>query len=162
MTKIKTPITQKPVKKELLFTREFDAPRPLVWKAWTDPNHVKNWWGPRAHPSIEMKMVVQPGGTWRACLQSAETGEKLWHRGIFREVVKPERIVFTFAWEEEGERGLETLVTITFAEHGEKTRMTFHQSPFQSVAERDGHQYGWASCFDRLDEHLTHLKTTSL
>lgn len=158
MTKNKPTLEQKREKKELLITREFNAPRTLVWKAWTDPHHIKNWWGPKAHPAIEMNMEAQPGGTWRACLQSAETGEKLWHKGVFREVIKPERIVFTFAWEEEGERGLETIVTITFAEQNGKTQMTFHQAPFQSVAERDGHHGGWTSCFDRLDEQLVSLK----
>jgi uncharacterized protein YndB with AHSA1/START domain len=59
---------------------------------------------------------------------------------VFREITPPERIVFTFAWDEEGERGMETLVTITFANDGGKTRMTFHQTPFQSVGERDGHR----------------------
>lgn len=154
----KNEILNKPATRELVITRVFNAPRELVFKLWTDPDHVKNWWGPKAHPSVEMKMVVRPGGTWRACLQSVETGEKLWHKGVFREVIKPERIVFTFAWEEEGERGLETIVTITFAEQNGKTQMTFHQAPFQSVGERDGHQGGWRSCFDRLDEHIAFLK----
>jgi uncharacterized protein YndB with AHSA1/START domain len=74
-------------------------------------------------------------------------------------VVEPQRLVFTFVWEEEGERGLETLVTVTFAAEGQKTRMTFRHEPFQSIAERDGHGYGWTSTFDRLDEHLAHLRS---
>ena len=83
-----------------------------------------------------------------------EDGRDLWMGGVFREVVAPERLVFTFAWEEEGEGGLETLITVTFAERDGKTLMTFHQTPFQSDGERDGHQGGWTSTFDRLDEHL--------
>jgi uncharacterized protein YndB with AHSA1/START domain len=75
--------------------------------------------------------------------------------GVFREVVAPERVVFTFAWDEEGERGLETLVTVTFAEEEGKTRMTFRQVPFQSIEERDGHRGGWTSSFDRLAEYVT-------
>jgi uncharacterized protein YndB with AHSA1/START domain len=78
----------------------------------------------------------------------------LWHHGVFREVVPPERLVFTFVWEEEGERGVENLVTITFAEEAGKTRLTLWQTPFQSVAERDGHSHGWNSTFDRLEDHL--------
>ena len=74
--------------------------------------------------------------------------------GVYREIAAPERLVFTFAWEEEGERGMETVVTITFAEENAKTRMTLRQTPFQSVAERDGHVYGWSSALDRLDEFL--------
>ena len=99
-------------------------------------------------------MDVRPGGRWRGCLRSTETGNDLWLGGVYREIVPPERLVFTFAWEEEGERGLETLVTITFAERGGKTHMTFRQTPFQSGGERDGHRGGWTSTFDRLDDLL--------
>ena len=84
-------------------------------------------------------------------------GRKKAARSSFREVKEPGRIVFTFAWEKNGERGLETLVTVTFAEQGGKTRMIFRQSPFQSVGERDGHQGGWTSTFDRLDEYIAKL-----
>ena len=84
------------------------------------------------------------------------TGEELRLGGVFREIVPPERVVLTFAWEEEGERGLETLVTVTFAERDGKTEMTFRQTPFQSVEERDGHRGGWSSSFDRLQEYVTH------
>ena len=142
--------------RELTITRMFDAPRAMVFKAWTDPDQVKNWWGPRDYPATHLEMDVRPGGAWRGCLRSNETGKDLWQRGVFREIVPPERIVFTFAWDADGERGLETLVTVTFAERGGKTLMTFHQAPFQSVAERDGHRGGWSSSFDRLDAHLFH------
>jgi len=142
-----------PAQRELVITREFDAPRELVYEAWTDPRHAAQWWGPRHHPARLIKMDVRVGGAWRHCLRSPETGD-LWHGGVFREVVPPERLVFTFAWEEEGERGLETLVTVTFAEIGERTRMTLTQTPFQSDGERDGHDEGWNSTFDRLADHL--------
>jgi uncharacterized protein YndB with AHSA1/START domain len=138
----------------LTMTRVFDAPREMLWKAWTDSAHAMNWWGPRDHPARQVKMNVWPGGRWRCCLHSVETGADLWHGGEFREVVPPERLVFTFAWEEEGERGLETLVTVTFTEEDGKTRMNFHQAPFQSDGERDGHRGGWGSAFDRLDDLL--------
>ena len=138
----------------LTITRTFAAPRALVWRAWVDPKHAMNWWGPREHPAVAVEMDVRVGGRWRHCLRSAETGADLWHGGVFREVAEPARLVFTFAWEEEGERGLETLVTVTFAEQARKTVMTFHQTPFQSDSERDGHTYGWTSTFDRLDEFL--------
>jgi uncharacterized protein YndB with AHSA1/START domain len=141
-------------KLELVITRTFDAPRERVFKVWTDPRHVKNWWGPRDYPATHMEMDVRPGGAWRGCLVSKETGEELWQGGVFREVEEPERIVFTFAWDAEDERGLETLVTVTFAEQDGKTKMTFRHSPFQSVKERDGHQGGWTSTFDRLEEYV--------
>jgi uncharacterized protein YndB with AHSA1/START domain len=100
-------------------------------------------------------MDVRPGGRWRNCLRSVETGQDLWHNGTFHEVVAPERLVFTFVWEEDGERGLENLVTITFADEHGKTRMTLRQAPFQSTGERDGHGEGWNSSFDRLADHLS-------
>ncbi len=78
----------------------------------------------------------------------------LWQHGVFKEVREPNRLVFTFVWEEEGERGIENLVTIEFEDRGSKTQMTFRHAPFVSVGERDGHSYGWSSAFDRLDDHL--------
>ena len=143
-----------PAERELIITRIFDAPREVVFKAWTDPRHAMNWWGPRDYPATHLEMDLRPGGAWRGCLTSIADGSELWHKGVFREVAPPERLVFTFAWEEEGERGLETLVTVTFADRGGKTLMTFRHAPFQSVEERDGHRGGWTSAFDRLEEHL--------
>ena len=139
----------------LEMTRIFEAPRALVFKLWTDPRHARNWWGPSDYPATSLEMDLRQGGKWRGCLRSTENGKELWQGGVFREVVPPERIVFTFAWEEEGERGFETLVTVSFAEEGEKTRMTFRQAPFSSVAQRDGHRGGWTSSFDRLAEYLS-------
>ncbi|MBI4274555.1 MAG: SRPBCC domain-containing protein [Rhizobiales bacterium] len=146
-----------PAARVLVITRVFNAPRELVFKAWTDPHHAKNWWGPRDYPGTHIEMDVRPGGAWRHCLTSTETGKELWQHGMFRDVVPPERLVFTFVWEESGERGLETLVTVTFAEQNGKTLMTFRHEPFQSLEERDGHRGGWTSTFERLDEHLAHL-----
>jgi uncharacterized protein YndB with AHSA1/START domain len=71
---------------------------------------------------------------------------------MFREMVAPSLLVFTFQWEEEGERGIENLVTVTFEDLGGKTKLTLRQVPFQSDAERDGHGEGWGSTFDRLAE----------
>src|SRR6202521_2531100 len=102
--------------RELVITRVFAAPAALLFKVWTDPTHAKKWWGPRDYPVTHLEMDVRPGGSWRGCLRSSESGKELWQGGVFREVVAPERVVFTFAWDEAGERGLETLVSVTFAE----------------------------------------------
>jgi uncharacterized protein YndB with AHSA1/START domain len=138
----------------LVITRLINAPRELVFAAWTDPAHARHWWGPVNFPATHLEMDVRPGGRWRHCLTSIDDGRELWQHGVFREVVKPERLVFTFVWEEDGERGLETLVTVTFADEGGKTRMVFRHAPFQSAAERDGHHGGWSSTFDRLTDYL--------
>jgi uncharacterized protein YndB with AHSA1/START domain len=87
-------------------------------------------------------------------LRSTETGKELWQGGVFRDVVPPYRLVFTFAWDEEVERGFETVVTVVFTEKDGKTLMTFRHAPFRSIAERDGHQGGWTSTFDRLAAYL--------
>ena len=144
----------RPERSELVITRIFAAPRELVFKAWTDPAHLRRWWGPKRFPGERIAMEARVGAPWRNSLRSVETGELLWHNGVFKEVVPPERLVFTFRWEEEGERGIETVVTLTFAEDDGKTRMTLHQAPFISLAERDGHGEGWNSAFDRLQEML--------
>ncbi len=136
--------------RELLITRLFDAPRDLVFAAWTDPDHLMAWWGPAEFPANSIKADVRPGGRWRHSLRSAEDGRELHHEGEFREIVPPERLVFTFAWDGEEE----TLVTVIFADHDGKTLMTFHQAPFDTLANRDGHIEGWDSSFDRLVEHL--------
>lgn len=142
---------------ELTLTRTFNAPRELVWEAWTRPEHALNWWGPKHHPATDIVWDARVGGRWRNCLRSVETGDLLWHGGEFREVIRPERLVFTFAWEETGERGIETVVTLDFVERAGITRMTMRQVPFQSIDERDGHDEGWNSTFDRLAEYLHRL-----
>jgi uncharacterized protein YndB with AHSA1/START domain len=144
-----------PAERELVITRVIDAPRELVFKAWTDPVHTKHWMGPRGFTATHLEQDLRPGGAWRTCLRPDDGGRDLWQDGIYREVVEPERLVFTFAWDgENGQRGHETLVTITFAEEPGKTMMTLHQAIFESVERRDGHRGGWTSSFDRLVEHL--------
>jgi uncharacterized protein YndB with AHSA1/START domain len=144
----------------LTITRTFDAPRELVWRAWTEAAHFLKWWGPSNFPACDVEMHVHAGGRWRHCLKSTADGRELWHRGVFREVKAPERLVFTFAWEEEGERGIETVVTVTFKERGARTLMTLIQTPFQSDFQRDDHDGGWNSTFDRLAEELATWRRT--
>lgn len=140
--------------RELVITRTLDAPRAQVFKAWTQPEHFVRWLGPKDFTCTSLTMAVQPGGAYRACIRSPD-GQEYWMRGVYREVVAPERLVFSFSWEEDGERGLETLVTVELAEQQGKTRLTFRQAPFQSIAERDSHHGGWSECFDRLAAYLS-------
>jgi uncharacterized protein YndB with AHSA1/START domain len=91
----------KPIaERELVITHVFDAPRALVFKVWTDPRHLKNWFGPKDYPAVQMNADIRPGGAWRACLKSTGSDPDLWVGGVYREIVAPERLVFTFAWEE--------------------------------------------------------------
>jgi uncharacterized protein YndB with AHSA1/START domain len=82
------------------------------------------------------------------------TGHHL--RGVYREIVPPERLVFTHCWvDEQGAPGPETLVTVTLVDRDGRTEMLFHQALFVSIEARDGHEQGWTSCFERLAELLT-------
>lgn len=141
-------------KLELVITRILDAPPVLVYQAWTSPEHMVRWMGPKGFTAPAAKMDVREGGKYRAHIRSAE-GKDYWFKGTYREVVENTRLVFTFAWEEDGERGQENLVTVTFADEGGKTRMTFKQAPFQSLEERDGHDGGWSEAFDKLAAYVT-------
>ena len=89
--------------RELVITRAFDAPRPLVFKTWTRPEHLVRWWGPRGYTTPSCKMDVRPGGSWRLCMRSPE-GTLHWLQCVYREVVEPERLAFTWAWEDDGRR----------------------------------------------------------
>ena len=147
-----------PNERVLRLTRVFDAPRALVWASWTDPKHAARWWGPRHHPATYLAIDARVGGRWRGRLMGAD-GRELWQGGVFREVIEPERLVFTFAWD--ADNGFENLVTITFADEGGRTRMDFRQEPFIAADEREGHGEGWMSSFDRLDEELVVWKGQS-
>lgn len=147
-----------PEERALVITRVFDAPRELVFKLWTDPTHTKRWMGPRGFSAPHLEQDLRPGGAWRTCLRPDGGGRDLWQGGVYREIVEPERLVFTFAWDDaNGRRGHETLVTVTFAEHHGKTTMTLRQATFETIENRDGHQGGWNSSFDRLGDYLREL-----
>lgn len=146
----------------LTLTRIFDAPRALVWAAWTDPEHLAQWWGPAEYPASSVDMDVRTGGRWRNCLRGVRDGRDLWQNGVFVEVTPPERIVMSFVWETQGERGIPNEVTVIFEDlsqegGGATTRMVFTHGPFHSPEELDGHAHGWTSTFDRLDAYLPHF-----
>jgi uncharacterized protein YndB with AHSA1/START domain len=148
---------------ELQITRVFDAPRELVWKAWTDPAQMKEWYGPRQFEARNLTADVRHGGKWRNCLHSDgftdSSGEwrtaDVWQGGEYLELVEPERLVFTFHWEAgSGLPEHDTVITITLEELAGKTTMNFHQAFFVTEEDRDGHMKGWNSSFEKLDEHL--------
>jgi uncharacterized protein YndB with AHSA1/START domain len=138
----------------LVITRIFEAPRDLVFRAWTEPDRAARWWGPHGFVTTYCNMDVRPGGTFRVCTRSPE-GIEHWKQGIYREVVERERLVFTFAWEDaEGKPRHQTLVTVTFIERGDKTELTLRQAVFETVEARDNHQRGWTSTLERFAEYL--------
>jgi uncharacterized protein YndB with AHSA1/START domain len=140
---------------ELVIIRIFDAPRPLVFKLWTEPEHLMRWWGPRGFTPISGRMDVRQGGRWSRLMRSPD-GSVIRKHGVYRELVAPERLVLTYITDDAaGNPGPETLVTVTFADLGGKTRLTLHQTAFQSVAEREDHRRGWTSALERFTEHLS-------
>jgi uncharacterized protein YndB with AHSA1/START domain len=143
--------------RELIIRRTFDAPRTLVFSAWTEPRHLAQWSCPRGFTFSENSGELRVGGAFAARMRSPEgTDHRL--QGVYREIVPPERLVFTHRWiDEHGTPGPETLVTVTLVERDGRTEMTFHQGMFDSLASRDGHEQGWTSCFERLAELLTRL-----
>jgi uncharacterized protein YndB with AHSA1/START domain len=148
-----------PSERELTMARVFDAPRSLVFKVWTQMEHFSRWLGPKEFTTTSCRMDVRLDGTYRACIRSPE-GTDHWIQGVYREIVEPERLVFTFAWEDEdGQPKHQTLVTVTFAEQGNQTLLTFHQAVFESVESHDSHHSGWFECFDRLEAYLANTLT---
>jgi uncharacterized protein YndB with AHSA1/START domain len=139
---------------KLVLTRIFAAPRPLVYAAWTKPEHIRQWSAPNGFTIPVNEGDLRVGGKWRACMVTPQ-GEKLWLGGVYHEIVKNKKLVFTQAWDGGDE---ETLVTVRFADHPRGTKMMFTQTGFGSAASRDGHQGGWSECFVRLAGHLAGLK----
>ncbi len=143
--------------RELGIRRVFNAPRELVFRAFTEIEMALNWMGPREFPMTHLEGDLRVGGKWRGCLKAAD-GRELWQGGEWREIAAPDRLAFTFAWEQaDGSRGPETLITIALAEQGGKTLMTFRQEIFDTKENRDGHRLGWNSAFDRLAQYVAGL-----
>jgi uncharacterized protein YndB with AHSA1/START domain len=152
-----TTITAEPGKQEIVITREFDAPRDLVFKAWMDPKLIPQWWGPRSLSTEVDKMDVRPGGQWRFINRDAKGNEYAFH-GVYHEILAPERVIDTFEFEGLPENGHVTLETLKLEElPGGRTRLTT-QSVFQSVADRDGAlQSGMAEGIDDTYDRLAEL-----
>jgi uncharacterized protein YndB with AHSA1/START domain len=151
---------------ELVVTRVFDAPRELVFDAWTRPEHLQRWWAPKGCTTPYCKVDLRPGGIFHFCMRLPE-GREIWGRGVFKEVVRPERIVYVDSFaDEQGnpvppsrygmstEHPSETLVTITFKEQGAGTRLTLRHAFPDHVPERDATRQGWTEMLDRLAELL--------
>ena len=106
----------------VVITRVFDAPRTLVFQAWTEPKDLARWWGPHGFTNPMCEVDVKPGGTIRIVMRGPD-GTDYPMRGVFREILQPERLVFTAVAEDaNGHARIEALTTVTFAEHGAGTK----------------------------------------
>jgi uncharacterized protein YndB with AHSA1/START domain len=156
----------KPNERTVVIARILDAPRDLVFEAWTDPRHVAQWWGPNGLTNPVCEMDVRPGGTLRIVMRGPD-GVEYPMIGVFREVAPPERLVFTTAAVDvKGKHLLEGLTTVTFAAHGSKTKLTVEANAVGLVdyAARmlEGMEAGWTQSIDRLGEHVARTRNTQI
>jgi uncharacterized protein YndB with AHSA1/START domain len=148
--------------RELVFTRVLDAPRELVWKAWTEPQHVSQWWGPRGFTTTIHEMNVRPGGVWRQTMHGPD-GADYPNESVFVEVVKPERISYTLAGGKKGDPSHQLEQTWTFEAQGDKTKVTLRMlfpsaAALEHVVKTYGAAEGATQTLDRLAEHLPTMR----
>jgi uncharacterized protein YndB with AHSA1/START domain len=163
---------------DFVISRVFDAPRELVFNAWTDPKHMAAWWGPHQFTNPVCELDVRPGGKWRIVMRSPD-GIEHPAKGIYIEVAPPERIVWTIdhselpkAWHDmvnpnrptdQGNPKLECVSTITFEDQGGKTKLTI-RTRFESAAIRDsllriGMNEGWSQSLERLADETARIRS---
>jgi uncharacterized protein YndB with AHSA1/START domain len=167
-------VEEKAVDREFVISRTFDAPRDVVWKAWTERERLMEWFGPKGFTMIAAKLDFRPGGTFHYCLRSSD-GKEMWGKFTYREIVAPERIVLVNSFSDE--KGtlsrhpfspnwpLEMVTTTTFAEENGKTTVTVRWVPLNATEEErktfddshDGMRQGWTGTFDQLVEYLKGL-----
>jgi uncharacterized protein YndB with AHSA1/START domain len=153
-------------KEELTITRMFDAPRELAWKAWTETEHTKKWWGPKNFTAPVSKIDLRVGGKYLNCMRGPD-GKDYWSTGVYREIVPMERIVCTDSFADEkgnvvpashygmpGDWPLELLVTVTFEETGGRTKMTLRHEGLPAGTMREQCEVGWNESFDKLAEYI--------
>ena len=156
-------------KEEITITRIFNASSELVWKAWTEPEHIMRWWGPKGFTSPVCLIDLRVGGEYLCAMRSPE-GKDIWSKGVYREVIAPERLVMTDSFANENGNvvsasyygmspkwPMELLITVTFEEHGGKTKLTLRHSGIAgiSVKYRTDMTQGWNESFDKLADYLT-------
>jgi uncharacterized protein YndB with AHSA1/START domain len=160
--------------KEFIISRSFDVPRELMFRLWTDPVHMQRWWGPKGATVIHSRMELRPGGTYHYGMRTPD-GHEMWGRFVFREIVKPERLVFVNSFSDE--KGglarhplhlawpLEMLSTISFTELAGKTTVTVRWLPLNPTEEErktfeegfDSMRQGWGGTFEQLAAYLAKL-----
>jgi uncharacterized protein YndB with AHSA1/START domain len=153
---------------EVVITRTLDAPRELVWKAWTEPERIMRWWGPKGFTSPACEIDLRVGGKYLSCMRSPD-GKDYWSRGVFREIKRHERLVMTDSFADaegntvpasyygmSGDWPLEMLITLTLEEQEGKTKLTISHSGTEGVSDEDrkNMQQGWDESLDKLAEAL--------
>jgi uncharacterized protein YndB with AHSA1/START domain len=156
---------------EFTIRRTFDAPLDRVWQAWTDPERMAKWWGPKGYTSEVVRLDLRPSGICHYRLVSPE-GQEMWGRLLYREIVPKERLVFLTAFSDPHE-GLTThplspdwpremLTTVTFSEKDGKTAVKVHWVPYEATdteravfeAGLGACEAGWTGTFEQLEDYL--------
>jgi len=151
---------------DLTLTRFIDAPRALVWTAWTDPEHLKKWWTPAPYTTPVCEMDVRPGGIFRTVMRSPD-GDEHDHQGVFVDVVERERIVFTDAllpgWRPVANPFMTAIITMTERDGGtEYTALVLHKDEADRVRHEEmGFHEGWNTCIDQLAALAERLKASA-
>lgn len=138
----------------LNLSRQIAAPREAVFKALTDAEALAKWFGPAGVTAKDVSVDLKPGGSYSLEMHNAE-GLVNSLSGIYREIVPPARLVFTWVWGMDSMAGIETLVTIDLAENEGGTKLTLIHEGLPRESARDHHQEGWVGCFDCLVEYLS-------
>ena len=164
----KTDVPATSSRRTLVIDRVFDAPRELVWKAWTDPEMAKRWWGPRGFMAPAAEIDLRVGGKYLFAMQSPEfnNGEPIWSTGVYREIVPYERLVCTDSFADEKgnvvpathygmteDFPLEMLVTVELEEIDGKTKLTLRHEGMPADMAADA-ETGWNESFDKLAASL--------
>jgi len=138
----------------LTITRTYAAPKELMFQLFTQVEHLKRWFCPLGWSVAEADLDLTVGGAWRVKMVYPD-GEGLVMKGTYREITRPDKVVFTHVWEKGHPNAeIETLITVTFAESGGKTTMTFVQEGFTTESSRDDHLQGWSDAFVNLESAI--------
>jgi uncharacterized protein YndB with AHSA1/START domain len=164
------------VAEPFVIVREFTAPRDLVWRVWTEVEHLRQWFGPKGVTVTAAKLDLRTGGTFHSCLRSPD-GKEWWGKWIFREVTAPERLAWVHMFSDK-DGGitrhplspawpLELVTEVQFIEHGGKTIVTLKWAPLNATEEEiktfnaahPGMAHGWGGTFDQLTHYLKQIQT---
>ncbi|HEX5339997.1 MAG TPA: SRPBCC domain-containing protein [Gammaproteobacteria bacterium] len=163
---------------EFVISRLFDAPRELMWKVWTETEHLKQWFGPKGVTMPSCSMSLRPGGVFHYCMRMPD-GNEMWGKWIFREIVAPERIVVITSFSDAAgnltrhpmnpDWPLEMLSTTLFSEQQGKTKITIHWAPHNATAaerktfedEKASMHQGWSGTFEQLERYLEEAQASS-
>ncbi len=143
----------------LVITRIFEAPPPLVFQAWTKPEHLVRWFGPNDFTLPTCEVDFRVGGSYRFCMHAPDGGDH-WVHGEYLEIREYDKLSFTWT-RSDGlpEPWVDNVVTLTFEDLGGRTKFTMHHALFATTPHRDEHNGGWTECFDRLAGFLDQYRT---